>query len=612
MLEPLARRGPDGSRIALSERAGFGHALLATTPEAVWETQPLRHTPTGCTITADVRLDNRCELAERLGVNPARTGDAELILLAYLVWDEGLVDHLRGDFAFAIWDPRASALLCARDQSGMRQLIYHHAPGRLFAFATETRALLRHPEIPVELNEARIADFLEAFEASDLTSTFFNGLSRLPPAHRLRFDRSGLRIIEYWRALPQPRLNLPSNADYTAAFRAAFDEAVRCRLRSPGPVGSMVSGGIDSSSVTAVAADLLDQGREPPLKTYSAIQSDPGCVESNAIRAALTMGHIDPALVSLDDFESYRAAMLQAASEAEEPFGWHMTLIRALYHAAQQDGIKVMLDGVGGDTTLGTGAIVEPLLRARRFLSALREIRGERRYWGVTAPSWSTHGRAFVRSLLPDNVSARRHERFLAARREAEALASPLAPAFAERIGMAQRRRDTAAQTAYPADPDEARHMRALHPYVIVARERYDRVASAFAIEPRDPFLDLRVIEFCASLPVSQLHKNGWPKLILREAMADMLPEAVRWRTGRVHLGPLFTGALWGDPPPPLTPEQRRALQPFVKPELLLPETTPGPEKALGDDGETEAALALGTCARWLIRANTAVHKGSF
>ena len=134
--------------------------MLATTPELLIEPQPFEHPETGCVITADVRLDNREELIAALDVHRDPVGDAEIILGTYLKWGGDCPNHLLGDFAFAIWDPRHKRVFCARDHSGMRQLYYHHKRGSRFLFATEARAILVLPQVPYHLNEGRIADFL--------------------------------------------------------------------------------------------------------------------------------------------------------------------------------------------------------------------------------------------------------------------------------------------------------------------------------------------------------------------------------------------------------------------------------------------------------------------
>ena len=159
------------------------------------------------------------------------TGDAGLALAAYLEWGEGCVEHFLGDFAFAVWDPRHRRLFCARDHMGMRQLIYHHSPGRFFAFATEPRAILVLPQVPYRINEARIADYLvEELEGIDKTSTFFEEVYRLPPAHTLTVTPEGMRQRRYWALEAGPELRLASDDEYAEAFLEVFTEAVRCRL----------------------------------------------------------------------------------------------------------------------------------------------------------------------------------------------------------------------------------------------------------------------------------------------------------------------------------------------------------------------------------------------
>lgn len=535
VLKPLERRGPDGSHVVMDCTVAFGHASLATTPEAVIETLPLSHAPSGCTITADARLDYPEELAERLGVT--NNGDGELILLAYLKWGYACLDHLRGDFAFAVHDPRDGTVFCARDQVGMRQLIWHHQPGRLFAFATEAQALLEHPDVPCEVNEARVGDFFEDLEAHDLSSTFFVGLNKLPPAHAI-FVRDGeIRQWRYWQALPQALLRRPDDQSYAEAFLDVFTGAVRTRLRCSGPVGSMLSGGMDSGSVVAVAAQLLNQRGDTPLRTYSALQYDPDCIESKAIRAAMQIDHIEPAQVRLEELDAYIGDLVRLTRESGEPFDIHMALPRAVYLAAHRAGAKVMLDGVGGDTTLGSEPMVEWYLKRGRLLAALREARGEQRFWREDADRWADHARSLVRAIAPKGWIAARQARYREHKLSEAAVVSPLKPEFAARIDMPGRRREHADYVAPGADFQSRQIERALHPHVVVARERYDRTAAALAIEPRDPFLDLRVIEFCQTLPQSQLQHDGWPKIILRRAMSGLLPDAVRWRRGKEHLG---------------------------------------------------------------------------
>ena len=546
MTDVLRRRGPDGVHDWHHGTVALGHCLLATTSEALVEVLPFRDVQTGCVITADVRLDNRDALIAALDlVDLTRViGDGELILRAYLRWSEGCLDHLLGDFAFAIWDPRADRLFCARDHFGMRQLIYSHEPGKLLAFATEARAVLALDETPKRINEGRIADFLEAplLEAIDQTSTFYEEIFRLPPAHCLTLDGAGLRITRYWTLKPGPQLNLPSSEAYAQAFLEVFTEAVRCRLRSAGPVGSTLSGGMDSGSVAAVASRLLTDAGQGPLRTFSAVGPNAeNCVETRAIHAALTMPGLQPHVVNHADLRDVTPDLIRLIETLEEPFDGRMTILRSVYLHAHRAGIKVMLDGVAGDIVLSEGTLLERLIRSFKLRQALREAQGEAQFWGN--PAWKTLVRGAWRAFVPRGLRKLRHSIFLLnpSRRFGSQLISR---DFARRINLAQRW-----ARYHTHEPDRSlpyaqeRALAIADPILTIGRERYDRVAAALAIEPRDPFLDLRVVIFCLSLPGAQLQADGWPKMILRRAMGGLLPDAVRWRKGKQHLGWMFTTA---------------------------------------------------------------------
>ena len=205
MLATMARRGPDRRRGWCEGNAAFGQALLATTPEAVAEIQPWVHPDSGCVVVSDSRLDNRPELLHALEIRhatPDEIGDGELLHAAWQRWGERCAEQLLGDFAFAIWDPRNQKLFCARDVMGVRPFYYHYAPGRLFAFASETDALLTLRDVPTAIDEGRIADALVSeLEGIDKTSTFYQAIVRLPPAQTLRLENGRLRLREYWHPL---------------------------------------------------------------------------------------------------------------------------------------------------------------------------------------------------------------------------------------------------------------------------------------------------------------------------------------------------------------------------------------------------------------------------
>jgi asparagine synthase (glutamine-hydrolysing) len=405
MTSMLECRGPERTGRWLGGRLGLGHTLLATTPELQIERQPLEHRETGCVITADVRLDNRDELFDLLAIRDAAIGDAGLILAAYLEWGEGCLDHLLGDFAFVVWDPRDQALFCARDHFGMRPLYYHHAPRQRFVFASDARAILALPQVPYRINAGRIADFLvEQLEWIDYTSTFFDAVLRLPPGHKAVVTPAEIKISEYWAPAPGAELEPMSDEDYGQGFLEVFTKAVDARLRAPsGYIGSMLSGGVDSGSVVAVASDILQARGEAPLSTYSATKHDHAdCAESRAINAAITLPGIAPSLIYPENMQDDTAKLIAGN---EEPFDARLLILKAIYSRAHQDGRRVLLDGAGGDVVFGEGSYIVRLMRNGHFRTALEEIGGEARFWGDESffPGLLRYS---ARAFIPDSLQA--------------------------------------------------------------------------------------------------------------------------------------------------------------------------------------------------------------
>lgn len=545
VLAKLERRGPDGTREWSDGSVALGHTLLATTPEALVEQLPLTDPTSGCTITADVRLDNRKDLFAALGLEgETRTiGDGELILRAYLKWGEDCPTHLLGDFAFAIWDRRKQQLFCARDHMGMRQFNYCQVKGKLFAFATEDTSVLAHPAVPKNLNENRIADLIEDLEGYDFTSTFFESIVRLAPGHCLTVNDAQCEARRYWQLRPPPPLRLGSDQAYADAFLAIFTEAVRCRLRNAGSIGSTLSGGLDSTSVVAVASQILASAGQPPLKTYSVVSaSSETCPETTAILSALTIDGLDPTLIDPAAYDAMADDLLDALKNVRNPFEAHGTMLRGIYLTARNQGVNTVLDGGAGDVALTSTNRVAAALATGRFRSAMREIRGETRFWKVANPNrvtatmllsgaWVAYvPKAIRRFVRRHRLSLRPHS---------------VEPVFARRVHFIQRRLVSDKHVSIDVEGEANRRAQAIsHPNLASGRERFDQLSATYAVECRDPFMDIRLIEFCLSLPPEQLQADGWHKLILRRGVEDLIPKDLVWRLGKEHLGWSTTLAL--------------------------------------------------------------------
>lgn len=578
MANALRRRGPDNQSFWQEGEVGLGHSLLATTESALFEDMPFRDATTGCVITADARIDNRDELIAALGMNDESkfVGDGELILNTYLKWGRACPEHLLGDFAFALWDPRNRELFCARDHFGMRPFIFHHVADKVFAFASSVPALLTQERIPKKINEARIADFLQnSLEDIDTVSTFYENVCRLSPAHSLCVSGGKLEVKRYWSLHPSgSMLNLSSDADYVEAFLEVFTASVKSRLMSADSqtLGSMLSGGMDSGSVVAMASRMLSDQGLPSLKTFSAVGPDPAtCIETRSIHAAIGIGKVDPQMVNYAQLSSYIDEMRVLSTQIEEPFDRHMSLIRAIYLAAHRKGVKVMLDGVAGDSVLTEGRQMVQMIRSGHWLQAFNDAVGFKNFYGHDYSASRVLINAAKSAFIPN--WARILKRSLSGSNQATPINAIINPAFARRVDLSGRLEQIRLHTPKPGLSDaEERAQLISRPILVVARERYDRVASVNGIEPRDPFLDRRLVDFCLRLPNRKLQAGGWSKRILRLAMSGRLPDDVIWRRGKEHLGLEFTSKVFSGFVGNLgfNEDDLERLSPYLSPELIV------------------------------------------
>ncbi|MEW6754371.1 MAG: lasso peptide isopeptide bond-forming cyclase [Candidatus Latescibacterota bacterium] len=541
MVDACAHRGPDGRGTWSEGSVGLGHLMLRVTPEAAAEPQPLFDPEAQLALTADARLDNREDLWRQLGLPGPARGDGEVILAAYRAWGERCVERLLGDFAFAIWDGRRRLLFCARDPMGVKPFYCHSAPG-LFAFASEMRPILQLERVPRRLNKERLADYLvNSFGES--TSTFYRDIERLPPAHALIVEPQGTGLRRYWSLDAVAPQRLGSDQAYADAFRALFIQAVGCRLRSASPVGSTLSGGLDSSSIACTARRLLDAQGRGPLHTYSAIFPDLPSEDLRRIderpyvEAVLAQGGYEPHFVRADQLSPLADLDRVLWHEEEAYCAPNLYLHWALYRAASEHGNRVLLDGIDGDTVVshGLGYLSELAGRGhwRRLLAESRAL-GRR----VGARPRRIVWEFGFRPLVPHAVLRLWRS---VGRRQPAWVAAGVNPEFARRLHLGERldrleRRETSGWTA--AADHRAGLLSPLFPYAL---ELADKAAASFHLEPRYPFFDRRLIEFCLGLPAEQKLHQGWTRLVMRRAMEGILPPQVQWRPYKANLSPNFT-----------------------------------------------------------------------
>ena len=506
MAESMTCRGPDGLHTWSAGSVGFAHALLQTgdTPPG---SQPasLDH---GVWITADARVDGRSDLVRKLEAAGRRdvspSDDARLILHAYHAWGADCVEHLLGDFAFAIWDARAQRVFCARDQFGVKPFYYAEVDGGII-FSNTLDCVRVHPGVGDALNELSVADFLLFGFNQDTTATAFARIRRLPPAHAMIGAADATRVRRYWAVPADGRIRYRRSADYVDHFVELLRAAVADRIRVNRPAMWM-SGGLDSTAIAATAQHVLAARGGPfELRAHTVVFDTliPDQERRYAAEAARAIG-ITPRYVPADatpPFDGWRQPGFRTPEPIDEPY----YVPRQLQELGADT--RTALVGDGGDEVFWRSCVVD-LVGAmppwQLGADVLRSVmfHRSRPAGGVRAKlaAW----RGIARAPAPPPVWL--NEDFVARwdlRHRVANAGIPSAPAHALRPDAYRR-------LSSPAWPS---YLESLDPGV-----------TRVLVEHRWPFLDVRLVSYLLAIP-----PLPWcvDKRLLRVAMRGSLPEAL-------------------------------------------------------------------------------------
>ena len=534
MTSAMAHRGLDGIHHWVKGSVALGQCMLRTTPESLEENQPLSDADGRLVLVMDGRVDNAEELRRELlgrGAVLRDRSDAELVLRAYEAWGDESPDRIIGEFVYFIWDSRQQRLFGARDAAGTRHFYYYAGKG-WFGFASEIKGLLATGLIEARLNESRVFDYLvPEYDRDDEVGTFYQGINRMPAGHAMEATLHGIRIWRYWEPGNLPPMNFKSLDECAEAFREQFRIAVQCRLRSIGPVGAMLSGGLDSSSIVGLIGKEFRGDLQQPLKTFSLIREDrENCKDWQHIQEMLKAGWIEPTIIDSSIAGDVFGACLDSIPNADEPFALSHGLSYSLtYESARQNGCRVVLDGMAGDLLFYSLDRSLDIILRQRMLAHLPEI-------------YKAYGRHGIENRLPTILwrtlaaiapeSARSAYRKLRERnaKPADGLAL-LQREMASRWLEEKRARRSEAAIHVKHGSDQSAHARNFTSGLLsFAHEVYGQIAFSKGVEPRSPLSDRRVIEFAIRMPVEAKLAAPWYKNFLRTSMGDSLPPAVTWR----------------------------------------------------------------------------------
>jgi asparagine synthase (glutamine-hydrolysing) len=514
MAAQMVRRGPDGSGTWHDAEAGLAHTRLRIIDLHRRSDQPMHLDHLHLVFNGEIY--NYRELRANLEGHGHRfktKSDTEVLLRAWSQWGAQALDRFNGMFAFAIWDDRAAELTLATDPFGEKPL-YYWADGERIVFASEIKAILLDPAIERGFNLDALSGFIARGLMPDPFESFFSGIKRLPASHLLRWSKGRSQLERYWS--PTPADPPASYADAVAELRELLKDSIRLRLRSDVPVGTSLSGGVDSSAIVALSGELAGEHRRHAFTArFPGYERDEWEYAQQVAGSADVLIHhgVEPdADALLDDL---RALVLAQ----EEPFG--STSLYAQYRvmkAAGEAGVTVLLDGQGGDE-LFAGYPSSAGYAIRESGSRLAALR--------SGDARSALASSLGRDFLPSPI-ARAYKRRAASPYSVAELSrqvATLGPPF-EPLLPSQRRltRELLIETFQTSLPQLLRYA--------------DRNSMAWSREVRLPFLDRRIAEFALSLPASYLYERGVTKRIVRDAVRDIVPAAVLDRRDKVAFEP--------------------------------------------------------------------------
>ena len=485
----------------------------------------------GLVVVADARFDNRAELAETLAIGPGAPEGA-VIAAAYRKWGLDAPARIEGAFAFALWDPARRRLLCARDLMGVRPL-YYCREGAGLRFAQSASALAPAIDRTGTLRDEAIADFLYGRVLS-AQGTWFPSVECLPAGHSIVFERGALRLFQH--DCIKPAFQGPGSGDPAVTLRTLLDAAVARRAEGSERVGALLSGGLDSSSIACLLRDQRRRAGAPPLPVFSMMFREPErSNERRHLDAVLATGGFVPHVLDMDGYAPLGTIEDLLAGMGGPTLSPNLACMQHVVALAATRGVEVLLDGHGGDEVVSHGyGLLDELAGRGAWLSLWREARG----------AADNYGRS--RLVLTRRVAGRqtRHDARIIAKllapfdREASAASQPtpahlLTRDLVSRSCIGERLRGFI-KPEYVAT-EQAQHLAVLtdplQPYAFEVHAAFYR---AMGVEARYPFWDKQVALFCLGLPAHEKLSLGWSRLVLRRAMAGIVPDSILQRRDKI------------------------------------------------------------------------------
>ena len=543
MNDRLSHRGKDGSAIWCQGSVGLGHQMLWTTPESLQEKLPFHDEKAGLVITADARIDNRKELSQELSIEDKEdVSDSYFILKSYEKWGEKCPEYLLGDFAFAIWDENEEKLFCARDHMGVKPF-YYYLDDEIFVFGTEIKALFCVNNVPIKLNEFKIALYLKMIR-TDKKFTFYKDILSLTSAHFLLINHDKSSKKKYWELDPNMKIIMNSDEEYFQAFHDIFVESINCRLRTVFPIGFDLSGGLDSSSVVCMAKKIIDKDSKGNIKTFSEIYDNfPECDERNYIKKVVNKGAIESNLIKCDDIsplDEIETLLFYQDQPFHTPF---LSFNLQKFKKMNNKSIRIYLNGFGGDLIISHAKdyFIE-LAITFKWKKLIKELISSSKR--AKKSFYNEFVNKVIFPLIPEciKIMFKPIWNFIKLTKNQNKIIFGLPEDFlnenfSDQIKINTYKKKMEFKCKNSSKTAKEAHYISIFTYSIQEEfEVREKIVGDFDIEPRFPYYDKRLVEFCYGIPTEIKYKSGWDRFILRSSMKDILPKEIQWRPNKINL----------------------------------------------------------------------------
>ncbi len=535
MRDSLEHRGPDDFGEFIDENVGLGHRRLSIVDVSHGH-QPMFNEDKSCVIIYNGEVynhaDYRAEL-EAKGYKYQTHCDTETILHLYEEYGKQCVEKLRGMFAFAVWNRREKSLFIARDRLGVKPLYYvHDEQGNLF-FASEIKALLEANAVKAELNFKALPDQF-ANHGTSYDETLFKNIKRLLPGHTLFWHDGKLTIEKYWDISFEPKSERLTSANkdknIVEEWRELFKESVKLRLMADVPLGMFLSGGIDSSAICAMMAEMVDE----PIKTFSVGFKEREANEfgyARIVSRAFTTEHHEITITPAQFF----GELPNLIWHEDEPLGFESSIPLYFVSKLAQKHVKVVLTGEGSDEIMaGYG----------RYTKALKLLQYGEKYESLTPNFLRSAVKSGV-ATLPNALNRKLTRTFLSREADVENLFFDNFAIFPKvmqtKLFSAETKARVGEENPYHYqnkwfEENDAKDLldKLLYAdtktYLHELLMKQDQMSMAASIESRVPFLDHKLVEYTAKLPINFKIRGRETKWILREAMKGILPAEILTR----------------------------------------------------------------------------------